>query len=173
MLRAVAVALTCAACSPAATGAPTATGDHSTPSTPTPPSKASPPMVSPRISEQFASSQHVIVARLISLEPSPNLWSGMLATFQAANYEVTEVLKGSGLAVGARVTVDHPLVARARTVRSTPELDDTWFVAGRSVVLFLDTSDGRLRCRDANDGVLDAADPGLLDGLRALATSGA
>ncbi len=130
-------------------------------------------MVSPRVSEHFASSQNVVVARLISLEPSPKIWSGTLATFQAATYELTEVLKGTGLEIGARVVVDHPLVAKTRTVKQTPELDDAWFVAGRSFVLFLDVRDGRMRCRNGNDGVLDVAEPGLIDGLRALAKSGA
>lgn len=124
--------------------------------TPPPPKKA--PSVDSRVDKSFNEADLVIVARPKALEPSPNIWSGTLATFQGVEHQVVRVLKGTGVEVEQTIVVMHPLVARSATAETDkPELRASAFDSSKTYVVFIRIGDDKeLYCIDANHGIVEA-----------------
>jgi hypothetical protein len=110
-----------------------------------------------RVEKSFNEADLVVVARPKALKPSPNIWSGTLATFQGVEHQIVRVLKGTGVEPEQTVVVMHPLVAKSATADpDKPKLRESAFDPGKTFVVFIRVEDGQLYCVDANRGIVEA-----------------
>ena len=75
----------------------------------------------------------LFVGEVVAVQPSPGVWSGVLAVTQIVRYRVIELIRGQPL--GAEVAVEHPIVGPPVTERDEPELSHAiWRVGARLLI---------------------------------------
>jgi hypothetical protein len=76
----------------------------------------------------------VFVGTVRGLDPAPTTWSGIVAVYQGATFEVDTVLKG--FYDESTADVLHPVVAGSRTADVTPGLSPALFASGTKLIVF-------------------------------------
>lgn len=114
-----------------------------------------------KLDEQTVQDLHiadiVLVGEVVSVEESPGVWAGRLASYQAVKYRVVRVLKRTAANIGDTLTIEHPLIEGARTVhKTTPQLDETMFRAGQRLIILARMKDSSARALNADRAVLAA-----------------
>ncbi len=87
---------------------------------------------------QLPEAELVFVGEIVAISKSPEIWSGLAATYQEVTYRVTAVLLGTGASVGDRVVVRHLLVDGSPTAdRAAVQLLPSLFHTGSSLVVLV------------------------------------
>lgn len=104
----------------------------------------------------------VLIGEVLTLEPSPGVWSSRAIAYQRVEYRVLRVLKANAKVPAAHtLKIDHPLIARSPTAdASEPRLSPARFHPGVRLIIAAkrDEDDGSLQALDAARSVLAAAD---------------
>lgn len=109
-----------------------------------------------RRSKNLEAAELVFTGHPVQVMASPGIWAGMFASFQAVRYRIVRILKGTGLAPGAEVTVLHPLVAQSPTVETEKAmLKGDFFKADRELLVFARRQGDKLICISEVDGVVE------------------
>jgi len=109
-----------------------------------------------QIAENASKSDAVAIAKVKSVGPSPQAWSGLLATYQEVHYQAVRWLKKPpNETKGDTIAVFHPLVAKSLTADDHyPKLRESLFRVGAEVMLFLRLKDSRMETFNENSGVV-------------------
>jgi hypothetical protein len=117
------------------------------------------------MARQLPEAELVFVGEVVSLSPSPHMWSGLAEMTQSVTYRVTRVLRGAGVEAGARIEVRHLLVEGAPTVDSaTAELLPSLFHPGASLLVLARPQRDGWRCVSERASVA-VATPALVDAV--------
>jgi hypothetical protein len=101
-----------------------------------PASTASPPS-DPTFARAAAVAPTVFEGSVVAVGPTPAVWSGRYAAYQAVTYRVTRIVADPDrlLSVDAQVTVQHLLGAGSETADARPRLRPALAHAGAPVIV--------------------------------------
>ena len=101
-----------------------------------PASTGSPPS-DPAFARAAAVAPTVFEGSVVAVGPTPAVWSGRYAAYQAVTYRVTRIVADPDrlLSVDAQVTVQHLLVAGSETADARPRLRPALAHAGAPVIV--------------------------------------
>ena len=131
----------------------------SLPAEPGPPKSSATPMLDDAWRTDARAADVVFLGEIASIEESPGVWSGRLASYQTVHYRVLRLFKQGADALAATVAIDHPLLEGGRTVsKSAPQLDPDLFRIGHKLLICAKQKGGTLRALNADRAALLATD---------------
>jgi hypothetical protein len=95
------------------------------------------PSSDPAFARAAAVAPTVFEGSVVAVGPTPAVWSGRYAAYQAVTYRVTRIVADPDhqLSVDAQVTVQHLLVAGSETADARPQLRPALAHAGAPVIV--------------------------------------
>lgn len=116
------------------------------------------PSADPAFARAAAAAPTVFEGEIVAVGASPVGWSGRYAVYQSVTYRVTRITADPDhrLTVGARVTVQHLLVAGSETADIRPRLRPALAHTGASVIVLASWTGDRWTAVDEHHGLVVA-----------------
>ena len=112
----------------------------------------------PAFARAAAAASTVFEGSVVAVGPTPAVWSGRYAVYQAVTYRVTRIVADPDrrLSVDAQVTVQHLLVAGSETADAGPRLRPALAHTGAPVIVLASWSGDHWTGVDEHHGIVVA-----------------
>jgi hypothetical protein len=112
----------------------------------------------PAFARAAAAAQVVFEGSVTAVGPTPAVWSGAFAAYQAVTYRITRIVADPDhrISIGAEVTVQHLIVAGSETADTQPRLRPALVQSGATVIVLARWSDGHWEGVDEHHGIVVA-----------------
>jgi hypothetical protein len=120
----------------------------------------SPAAIHATFARAAAAAGAIFEGEILAIGPTPGVWSGRFAAYQAVTYRITKIVTDPDkrLSIGEQVIVQHLLVAGAETADLQPRLRRALVAVGAAVLVLVNWSDDHWTGFDEHYGIVTADD---------------